>query len=190
MMCNVARDPSFAHRGRSNLRSASVSRVPCRNNIGVVTLARWSARFVPGRLGGCSGKPKNTNPRTPSSGRCAAACEVIRPPMDLPPANNGKPGAASAAARTAATTVAVNTAGARSEEHTSELQSRLHLVCRLLLEKKNTSRLPPHDTLPVGIPPPQLTFNAPPDFRVVISRHQAWLWRLPQIRRTWGSLRL
>src|SRR2546429_5322316 len=27
----------------------------------------------------------------------------------------------------------------RSEEHTSELQSRLHLVCRLLLEKKNTS---------------------------------------------------
>src|SRR5699024_11575094 len=28
---------------------------------------------------------------------------------------------------------------ARSEEHTSELQSRLDLVCRLLLEKKNTS---------------------------------------------------
>src|SRR3989449_6307819 len=27
-------------------------------------------------------------------------------------------------------------AGTRSEEHTSELQSRLHLVCRLLLEKK------------------------------------------------------
>src|SRR2546422_6793748 len=27
-------------------------------------------------------------------------------------------------------------AGERSEEHTSELQSRLHLVCRLLLEKK------------------------------------------------------
>src|SRR2546429_3208739 len=32
--------------------------------------------------------------------------------------------------------------GERSEEHTSELQSRLHLVCRLLLEKKkqNTSQ--------------------------------------------------
>src|SRR2546422_9727782 len=27
----------------------------------------------------------------------------------------------------------------RSEEHTSELQSRLHLVCRLLLEKKKRS---------------------------------------------------
>src|SRR5687768_18101063 len=29
----------------------------------------------------------------------------------------------------------------RSEEHTSELQSRLHLVCRLLLEKKNIKKL-------------------------------------------------
>src|SRR5687768_18366547 len=28
----------------------------------------------------------------------------------------------------------------RSEEHTSELQSRLHLVCRLLLEKKNNNK--------------------------------------------------
>src|SRR5690625_5363854 len=28
----------------------------------------------------------------------------------------------------------------RSEEHTSELQSRGHLVCRLLLEKKNTTQ--------------------------------------------------
>src|SRR2546422_5017022 len=30
----------------------------------------------------------------------------------------------------------------RSEEHTSELQSRLHLVCRLLLEKKKMTRKP------------------------------------------------
>src|SRR5260370_24266954 len=30
------------------------------------------------------------------------------------------------------------TAGKRSEEHTSELQSHLNIVCRLLLEKKNT----------------------------------------------------
>src|SRR5437660_6093644 len=29
----------------------------------------------------------------------------------------------------------------RSEEHTSELQSRGHLVCRLLLEKKNSTQL-------------------------------------------------
>src|SRR2546422_1777174 len=30
----------------------------------------------------------------------------------------------------------------RSEEHTSELQSRLHLVCRLLLEKKKNDHKP------------------------------------------------
>src|SRR2546429_5694456 len=38
----------------------------------------------------------------------------------------------------------------RSEEHTSELQSRLHLVCRLLLEKKKSRRSPRYD-----MPPPQ-----------------------------------
>src|SRR2546422_2179596 len=46
----------------------------------------------------------------------------------------------------------------RSEEHTSELQSRLHLVCRLLLEKKNVhSQLrwlhsPGHSALPAISP--------------------------------------
>src|SRR2546422_8601783 len=35
----------------------------------------------------------------------------------------------------------VGVGGERSEEHTSELQSRLHLVCRLLLEKKKRERL-------------------------------------------------
>src|SRR5687768_17659669 len=32
----------------------------------------------------------------------------------------------------------------RSEEHTSELQSRLHLVCRLLLEKKKQQKIQTH----------------------------------------------
>src|SRR3712207_7219099 len=38
---------------------------------------------------------------------------------------------------------------ARSEEHTSELQSRQYIVCRLLLEKKTHTLLPPwlHRTL-------------------------------------------
>src|SRR5690606_40039516 len=38
----------------------------------------------------------------------------------------------------------------RSEEHTSELQSRENLVCRLLLEKKKSKKMPrpPHDTKP------------------------------------------
>src|SRR2546422_3680789 len=35
----------------------------------------------------------------------------------------------------------------RSEEHTSELQSRLHLVCRLLLEKKKNKGASPVPTL-------------------------------------------
>src|SRR2546422_4951210 len=33
-----------------------------------------------------------------------------------------------------------SSAAPRSEEHTSELQSRLHLVCRLLLEKKKKKK--------------------------------------------------
>src|SRR2546422_4116512 len=37
--------------------------------------------------------------------------------------------------------------GVRSEEHTSELQSRLHLVCRLLLEKKKNQHISEDDTL-------------------------------------------
>src|SRR5205809_1184984 len=44
----------------------------------------------------------------------------------------------------------------RSEEHTSELQSRLQLVCRLLLEKKNDQRacaVPPSPT-PYSTPRP------------------------------------
>src|SRR5687768_18213708 len=36
---------------------------------------------------------------------------------------------------------ATTSSARRSEEHTSELQSRLHLVCRLLLEKKKKTKL-------------------------------------------------
>src|SRR5438876_6787378 len=55
--------------------------------------------------------------------------------------------------------------GHRSEEHTSELQSPVHLVCRLLLEKKTTDpppdrtanlswhRLPPPPPPPISHPP-------------------------------------
>src|SRR3712207_8810707 len=41
--------------------------------------------------------------------------------------------------RTVLGTAAARSRAARSEEHTSELQSRQYLVCRLLLEKKNIS---------------------------------------------------
>src|SRR5699024_12005723 len=36
----------------------------------------------------------------------------------------------------------------RSEEHTSELQSRFDLVCRLLLEKKKSIQVRPREALP------------------------------------------
>src|SRR5205814_6252162 len=39
----------------------------------------------------------------------------------------------------------------RSEEHTSELQSLRHLVCRLLLEKKNTLLIVPQCTISAAV---------------------------------------
>src|SRR5438046_5053367 len=51
----------------------------------------------------------------------------------------GKPSMVGAASGAVAGLVAI-TPAARSEEHTSELQSLTNLVCRLLLEKKKTSR--------------------------------------------------
>src|SRR2546422_8366648 len=45
----------------------------------------------------------------------------------------------------------------RSEEHTSELQSRLHLVCRLLLEKKKKERYVHRSGLCCCRPPPRLS---------------------------------
>src|SRR5438552_8817616 len=58
----------------------------------------------------------------------------------------------------------------RSEEHTSELQSPDHLVCRLLLEKKNTQR---HPT--IHQKPPQYAYlvrykNQPQDIHTLL-RH-------------------
>src|SRR5260370_2770621 len=41
----------------------------------------------------------------------------------------------------------------RSEEHTSELQSHLNLVCRLLLEKKNMREADLDVPAPVGVDP-------------------------------------
>src|SRR3712207_7295665 len=71
-------------------------------------------------------------------------------------AEPGRPGAAARArhhdvwamARWAAFRVMYEEhAARRSEEHTSELQSRQYLVCRLLLEKKNTTPSPTGHTL-------------------------------------------
>src|SRR2546422_3422139 len=59
----------------------------------------------------------------------------------FPPRSAGCTRSTSPARISAVKPPALHTRG-RSEEHTSELQSRLHLVCRLLLEKKKNIRCP------------------------------------------------
>src|SRR2546422_7036910 len=53
------------------------------------------------------------------------------------------PGAAVDAASGVSPAATPPSTSTRSEEHTSELQSRLHLVCRLLLEKKKKIKIKP-----------------------------------------------
>src|SRR2546422_3066845 len=48
----------------------------------------------------------------------------------------------------------------RSEEHTSELQSRLHLVCRLLLEKKKKNHASMARPLPLALAVPDASSDA------------------------------
>src|SRR5436305_8161756 len=75
--------------------------------------------------------------------RSTRGLRKIPPPTPVMPDSSPMP-APSATAR--GTGTGLTSAGAfvlkeiRSEEHTSELQSRPHLVCRLLLEKKNLNR--------------------------------------------------
>src|SRR3712207_7208123 len=65
----------------------------------------------------------------------AAGCTAVVKPSELTPLT------------TAHLLVLLAEAGLRSEEHTSELQSRQYLVCRLLLEKKTTEAFPLSHTL-------------------------------------------
>src|SRR3712207_6925103 len=64
---------------------------------------------------------------------------------------------ASSAEREAEVARYPDAAGDRSEEHTSELQSRQYLVCRLLLEKKK-KKSPPHTALST---PPLINLTSP-----------------------------
>src|SRR5687768_18292013 len=81
------------------------------------------------------------------SRRCSARCPDRRARPASPPAaaaRAGRPrGPPPRRRRGRAAGVRAGVAAAprrwRSEEHTSELQSRLHLVCRLLLEKKKNN---------------------------------------------------
>src|SRR5690348_18148430 len=57
-------------------------------------------------------------------------------------------------------------ASARSEEHTSELQSPVHLVCRLLLEKKKKKKEPTTNSKNTSIKPKPIV-----DLTTIISNH-------------------
>src|SRR2546429_5918264 len=81
--------------------------------------------------------------RTSSAATRRDSCGCVIVPGSTPRAARcgaRSPGVRGRAARTAGDRPTHYAAPARSEEHTSELQSRLHLVCRLLLEKKKTTQ--------------------------------------------------
>src|SRR2546429_4173187 len=103
---------------------------------------------------GRKGRSPSTSNKGRPGGRCSGFCPVGR---SLTPGKGGDfapvaahgHGAPPASARAGSIVEkqAASRIGAqaeRSEEHTSELQSRLHLVCRLLLEKKNTRTTETH----------------------------------------------
>src|SRR5699024_12208658 len=75
----------------------------------------------------------------------AARPGASHPPASAPPAGSypiapqAEPSQPPGPADWSAGTPGLTRRQARSEEHTSELQSRFDLVCRLLLEKKNTN---------------------------------------------------
>src|SRR5699024_12837971 len=75
---------------------------------------------------------------------CSSRSRSIRSARRVPPARDGAPAVGASDGRSTTDSRSTRPRGhrlwrARSEEHTSELQSRFDLVCRLLLEKKNTT---------------------------------------------------
>src|SRR3712207_9339926 len=72
-----------------------------------------------------TGRPRRMRRVAPDVGTGVGGSSPTRTPTDAPRAGADIP------------------SSARSEEHTSELQSRQYLVCRLLLEKKKNQK-PPH----------------------------------------------
>ena len=103
--------PSASQSAVMSSSIAKASRVPCRNSMGIRTSNRCAPRSRDGLPAGWRGKPRNASPRTPGSGSSDCACDVIRPPNDLPPAISGIPGRRRPASPTAARTVACATFG-------------------------------------------------------------------------------
>src|SRR5690348_18186392 len=83
-----------------------------------------------GRKAPPSSAPPPPSSATPSTAQCGETPSALRATAEAMHVDGTRKAARqSAGAR-------VRSAASRSEEHTSELQSPVHLVCRLLLEKK------------------------------------------------------
>src|SRR5687768_17638369 len=100
--------------------------------------AAWEAAVLP--LNYTRGRGIIPNYGTyPAPRRCSARPRISRGRFRVRIACPGHPARRGPGDMGLAVVALARQARARSEEHTSELQSRLHLVCRLLLEKKKDS---------------------------------------------------
>src|SRR5260370_6241418 len=81
--------------------------------------------------------PLFRSPAAASDVTCAAVFSLSR----SPPPSSYSPSSLRVPLPHAARSAGTRGSGTRSEEHTSELQSHLNLVCRLLLEKKKHLKL-------------------------------------------------
>src|SRR2546422_6116498 len=120
--------PGRTHRGRRP--AAPTAHRPPPALAGAPAPAHAAATPTDGRTPGCSCRPRSPAAVEPVVQRLPVGDINVR---ESRPAPRGQPQAEAPAATRRAS---------RSEEHTSELQSRLHLVCRLLLEKKKSHQLP------------------------------------------------
>src|SRR5699024_12360571 len=111
--------------------------------------ARWSSprisAFRPCLFLYCSGDPPDSPsfPTRRSSDLPFSPLGALGPEAAASPSAAAEPASCPAPPPSSLPRAPVSWASTRSEEHTSELQSRFDLVCRLLLEKKKPQRAAP-----------------------------------------------
>src|SRR5690625_6654766 len=119
-----------SHAGRANTPTASPSCRCTSSGTKPVTKLPWRCSIA---RGGSS----NSGSEASENSVFKMVCE---PPSTLPSVSSSSPRWSSASTtRGSLKGISWEVHWSRSEEHTSELQSRGHLVCRLLLEKKKKS---------------------------------------------------
>src|SRR6266545_1509242 len=118
--------PSTFHTGRTGPKTSSVAR---RESSGAsTTTAGWK--------------------------KCPGPSSASPPTRTFAPPSRASPSCAATRSRWAAVCIgpmrSLGLSARRSEEHTSELQSLAYIVCRLLLEKKNSNTKAVNKSLPVS----------------------------------------